>query len=50
MQEMIKKFRSNPNISYFVAYCLSFIGFGMLIAGLGPVIPFLSVKFNIVET
>ena len=47
---IIAKFQGNPNLKYLLAYNISFIGFGMLIAGLGPVIPYLSAKFDIVET
>ena len=47
---MLDFVRGNPNIKHFCLYNVTFIGLGMIIAGLGPVIPYLAVKFDCTET
>lgn len=47
---MLDIIRSNSNIKQFYLYNITFIGLGMIIAGLGPVIPYLAVKFDRSET
>jgi hypothetical protein len=42
--------KKNPNILQFAAYCFSFLGYGAILTGLGPLIPYLAEKQQVSET
>ncbi len=43
--------QKNPDSFYhFMAYCISFIGYGAIFTGLGPLIPYLAEKQGVLET
>jgi hypothetical protein len=44
---MLNKLQKNPYLFHFIAYCLSFIGQGAISTGLGPLIPYLAYKQNV---
>lgn len=47
---MLSKLKEHPNLGYFLAYSASYLAYGTLITGLGPLIPYLSAKSGIIET
>lgn len=47
---MLDRFKQHPNIGYFFLYSASYLGYGSLITGLGPLIPYLSAETGIIET
>ena len=47
---MLAKFRKYRQINHFLAYSASYLTYGLLINGLGPLIPYFSDRSNIVET
>ena len=47
---MLEKFRKYRQIKHFLAYGTSYAMYGLLINGLGPLIPYFSDKSGIIET
>ena len=47
---MWEKIKKNPNIFQFMAYSFSFLGYGAILTGLGPLIPYLAEKQQVSET
>lgn len=47
---MLSRFKRHPHLSYFLIYSASYLGYGTIITGLGPLIPYLSAETGIVET
>ena len=39
---MWEQIKTNPTRWHFLAYCISFLGYGALLTGLGPLIPYLA--------
>lgn len=44
------KVNRNQNKFHFIAYCLSFIAYGAILTGLGPLIPYLADEQHVPET
>lgn len=42
--------KARDSFYHFLAYCVSFIGYGAIFTGLGPLIPYLAQKQNVLET
>jgi hypothetical protein len=42
MEAIKAKIKTNLAFSHYLAYCASFIGYGCVITGLGPLIPYFS--------
>ena len=42
MQSIRSKFSTLKSPAHYLSYCATFIGFGCLMSGLGPLIPYLS--------
>ena len=47
---MWQHFKNNPNKFHFLAYCLSFLAYGAILTGLGPIIPYLAEYQHVNET
>jgi hypothetical protein len=47
---MLAKFRKYRQLNHFLAYCASYLTYGILINGLGPLIPYFSDRSGIIET
>lgn len=50
MKSFRDKFASNRSPKHFIAYSLSFMGYGCIITSLGPLIPYLSTYTGNSET
>lgn len=47
---MIEKFERHPHKAHYLAYCFNYVAYGMLITGLGPLIPYFTERTGIIET
>lgn len=43
-------FSLHPHKAHYITYCANYIVYGMIITGLGPLIPFFSANTGIIET
>ena len=47
---MIEKFKRHPHKAHYLAYCFNYVAYGMLVTGLGPLIPYFTERTGIIET
>lgn len=47
---IIKKFERHKHKAHYITYCFNYIAYGMIITGLGPLIPYFTEQTGIIET
>ena len=47
---IMEKYKRHPHKAHYIAYCLNYIAYGMIITGLGPLIPYFTDKTGIIAT